>query len=327
MPESTSCPPCALLATCNTNTSYYVHANNLPTQHNLPVPTTQVPDLPPTEPPPTYPAFPAGSIIDHIFNNPTQPCSPARPFEFPCDPTSSSVPSPTYKTHGPSILRLAELPSFPLVMDSITQVVGSPRVFGLRSNGSLYVQVKRTACSLIDGGANICLTGNLNLLVDVVDIKPLPISVAVGGEDTAVDNSCTQQGYLPLTLSDGSTHWQLCFYCKNAIETIISPQAILANSDVFASWMQTGFKDGRPGQISFDSHDGLATMRLDLDCWDGLYYCPTDVFTVDKYPVRRPAITCSLRHHPLPPPSPQPLVQYTVPDPTVAIDNSTSLVH
>jgi hypothetical protein len=212
-------------------------------------------------------------------------------------------------------------------MDSITRVVGSPRVFGLRSDGSSYVQVKRTARSLIDGGANICLTGNLNLLVDVVDIEPLPISVAIGGEDTAVDDSCTRRGYLPLTLSNGSTHWQLCFYCKNAIKTIISPQAILANSDVFASWTQTGFKDGRPGQISFDSHNGLATMRLDLDCRDGLYYCPTDVFTVDKSPVRRPAITCSLRHHPLPPPSPQPLVQYTVPDPTLAIDNSTSLVY
>jgi hypothetical protein len=71
MPESTSCPPCASLTTCNANTSYYVHTNDPPTQHNSPVPATQVPDLPPAEPPPTSLAFPAGSIIDHIFNNPT----------------------------------------------------------------------------------------------------------------------------------------------------------------------------------------------------------------------------------------------------------------
>jgi hypothetical protein len=93
---------------------------------------------------------------------------------------------------GSLVLRLAELPSFPSVMDSITRVVGSPQVFGLRSNSLLYVQVKQTSTSLIDGGVNICLTGDLNLLVNVVDIAPLPISVAVSGEDITLDNSCTQ---------------------------------------------------------------------------------------------------------------------------------------
>jgi hypothetical protein len=113
---------------------------------------------------------------------------------------------------------------------------------------------------LIKGEANICLTGNLDLLVDVIEIPPLPISVAVNAENSTLDNSCTQRGYLPLTLLDGSTHWQLYFYCKIAVETIISPQAIFASSNVFASWTQTGFKDGRPGQVFFDSHDGLVTI-------------------------------------------------------------------
>jgi hypothetical protein len=120
-------------------------------------------------------------------------------------------------------------------MDSITRVVRSPRVFCLRSNSTLYVQVRQTSTTLIDGVGNICLTGNLNLLVDVIDIAPLPIPVAVNGKDITLDDSCTKQGYLPLTLSDSSTHCQLCFYYKNAVETIISPQAILAPSDVFAS--------------------------------------------------------------------------------------------
>ena len=120
-----------------------------------------------------------------------------------------------------------------------------------------------------------------------VEIPPLPISVAVNGDVPTLDDSCTRRGYLPLQLSDGSTHWQLCFYCKNAVETIISPQAILASSDVFVSWTQTGFKDGRPGQIRFDSNDGLFTVKLDLDYCDGLYYCPTDVLTVDRSPLQR----------------------------------------
>jgi hypothetical protein len=112
----------------------------------------------------------------------------------------------------------------------------------------LYAQVKRTSATLIDGGTNICLTGNLNLLlVDVVEIPPLPISVAINREEPHIEDSCTRRGYLPLNLSDGSTHWQLSFYCKNEVETIISPQAILVSSDLFASWTQTGFKEGRPG--------------------------------------------------------------------------------
>ena len=172
-------------------------------------------------------------------------------------------------------------------MDSVTRVVGSPRVFGLQDDSTSYVEVPKTSSSLIDGGASIFLTGDLDILVDIVEIPPLPISVAVNGDAPTLDDSCTRQGYLPLTLSDGSTHWQMCFFCKNAVETIISPQAILTSSDVFVSWTQTGFKGGCPGQIRFDSHDGLVTMKLDLECRDGLYYCPTNVLTIDRSPVRR----------------------------------------
>ncbi len=37
-------------------------------------------------------------------------------------------------------------------------------------------------------------------------------------------------------------------------------------------------------------------MRLDLNYRGGLYYCPTDIFTVDKLPVRRPVIIHSMDH-------------------------------
>ena len=248
-------------------------------------PAAHAPDLPPAEPPPD---IPAGSLIDAILPDPTRPRSPTSPFGFPFDmPTiPSELHHESCQTRH-SVLTAATIPDFPSVMDSITRVVGSPRVFGLRNDSRSYVQVRKTSSTLIDGGANICLTGDLDILVDVVEIPPLPISVAVNGDTSTLDDSCTRRGYLPLKLSDGSTHWQMCFFCKNAVETIISPQAILASSDVFVSWTQTGFKDGRPGQIRFDSHDGLVTMQLDLDFRDGLYYCPTDVFTVDRSPVRR----------------------------------------
>ena len=67
----------------------------------------------------------------------------------------------------------------------------------------------------------------------------------------------------------------------------VRPWVYFLTSEVFASWMQTGFKDGHPGHIRFNSHNGLVTIKLALEYCDGLYYCPTDVLTVNWLPVRR----------------------------------------
>jgi hypothetical protein len=50
---------------------------------------------------------------------------------------------------------------------------------------------------------------------------------------------------------------QPCYYCKNATETIISPQAVVDASDTFVSWHQSGHKGGLPGMICFESSNGL----------------------------------------------------------------------
>jgi hypothetical protein len=123
----------------------------------------------------------------------------------------------------------------------------------------------------MDGGTNICVMGNIWSMVGVVDIQPMPISVALAGTDVSDDDCCTECGFIPLTCSDGSIYWRLCFYCPNVVETIISPQAVLVSSDVFYSWMKTGFKDGRPGTIRFDSANGLLMMNIALNCLNGLY--------------------------------------------------------
>ena len=71
------------------------------------------------------------------------------------------------------------------------------------------------------------------------------------------------------------------------VKTIISPAAVLAFSDVFYYWNQEGCKDPSvPGRLKFTSHDGLLSMHFDLHQRDGLYYCSTDVFTVDPDPVQ-----------------------------------------
>ena len=216
--ESSSRVPSVSFASCDAGGSPLDPPGDGDHTGKPPVPSLHAPEPPPPEPPPgsLTSDLPAGSLIDHILRNNSCPSSPTRPFEFPINVTpltDTTAPDPDLR---PSALRVAELPDFPLVMDSITCVVGSPCAFGLRTDCSLYPQVKRTSATLVDGGANIFLTGDLNLLVDVIEIPPLPILVAINGEEPHINDSCTRRGYLLLNLSDGSTHWQLCFYCKNA---------------------------------------------------------------------------------------------------------------
>jgi hypothetical protein len=153
------------------------------------------------------------------------------------------------------------------------------------------VKVLRTALelthdnlSLMDGGANICITGILSLLVDVVSIPPLPILVATQSGEILHNNCCTKCGLLPLTLADGSAYYQTCYYCKNAVKTIISPEAIVTGNEGLVHWMQSGHKGDKPGSIMFSSNSGLYSFTINLEKRDGLYYCPTDVFTVDGDP-------------------------------------------
>jgi hypothetical protein len=124
--------------------------------------------------------------------------------------------------------------------------------------------------------------------------------VVVKGSDVKIDQCCTERGLLLLLLEDGSVYYQTCYYCKNAVETIISPQAILDGSDIFVEWQQTGYKDDSPGLLWFSSASGLASMSIVLEKRDGLYYTHTDVYTVDKDPVcpMYPTVQCILNLKP-----------------------------
>jgi len=59
---------------------------------------------------------------------------------------------------------------------------------------------------MVDGGANICVTGLLVFLVDVEPIQPLFISVATKTAKFSLDSCCTKKGLLPLTLDNGSVY-------------------------------------------------------------------------------------------------------------------------
>jgi hypothetical protein len=183
---------------------------------------------------------------------------------------------------------LAQLPTPPSLHDSVTHVIFSPRVSSIRGNSfSIRTCVTgQKASRLTDGGFKVCVTGYLGLLLNLMDINPLKFSVALECKPYSFDDCITKQGLLPLSLSDETTYYQTCYYCTNMVETIISPSAILASSNVFVQWTQVGFKDPTiPGRIRFSSHDRLLTMCFHLECYHSLYYCCTDVYTVDHNPV------------------------------------------
>jgi hypothetical protein len=223
--------------------------------------------------------FPPGSLFDPEGLD--SPPSSTSAFDFPFDLT------PAQALDG----MMAELPDLPSILDSVTHVVGRLRICGLLGNTlstvTVYPSGSNDDMTLVDTGTNICITGLLQLLVDVVGIPPLPISVVVQhGAGVSLDDCCTHQGLLSLTMVDGSIYYQTCFYCKNIVETIVSPQAIVAGSNLYVTWQQTGHKDGSPGNLRVLSDSGLATMPLVLEKHDGLYYAPMDVYTVDCTPVR-----------------------------------------
>ena len=236
------------------------------------------PARPPPEPPPhePYDDTPPGSVISRILR-----CY--APHDLSAFPHHTYAPDDLEKWQD----RLHEHASLPQPFSTIIRIATQPRVFGISTDSKSSVRARNL---LMDGGANICVTGDLFNLVSVVDITPMPIDAALTAPETSLDDCCTKRGFIPLQCVDGSVYWQLCFYCANITETIISPQAIIASSDVFCSWMQTGFHDGRPGAIRFDSADGLLSMHISLEFYEGLYYCNTDIVTVDPAPPSPPQV-------------------------------------
>ena len=186
-----------------------------------------------------YTAIPRGSILDittHI-----RPSSPTTPFEFP-------------------------FPHLPRNQQTNTKPT-PPVVFRIDSGQSVRSN------KLMDGGANLCITGDIASLRDIVDVTPFPLSVATINTEPHEDDYCTKKGFIALALADGTSYFQPCYFCKNATETIISPDAILGCSRTFTRWTQDGHKDATDGKIRFTNDDGSECMDIALAKIGGLYYC------------------------------------------------------
>jgi len=191
-------------------------------------------------------------------------------------------------------------------MSTVVHINCTPRVVGLTATRDANAFIKALSKqsnrykqqsldqwvakpSLIDGGANICATSALHLLIEVVELTtPMQIVLAqVDGKEPQLDDCCTAKGFLPIRFKSGKVHYQLCYYCKNMGDTIISPQAIINACDTYDKWTQVGYKDGRPGHVEFsNSMWPENTQTLELNYNEGLYYCSGDCITEDEGPLR-----------------------------------------
>ena len=110
-------------------------------------------------------------------------------------------------------------------------------------------------------------------LVGCHDISPVTLGLALKSDEAPVHHQCTWMGFLPMSGEDGTTNLQPCLVNPNAINPIMSPEAVLQACLAFASWHQEGFRQAHSGSLQFfDTND---TLLLDLPLQkNGLYYCP-----------------------------------------------------
>jgi hypothetical protein len=107
------------------------------------------------------------------------------------------------------------------------------RVIGLPCANSALTSCHHdtmTLLLLMDGGGNMCITNDINNLINAKTIALFSLLVAAQSSGASLDNSCTMHGLLALPTTTGKMFYQPCYYCKNATETIILLDAILASN-------------------------------------------------------------------------------------------------
>jgi hypothetical protein len=154
--------------------------------------------------------IPPGSMADPTIL--ARPAFPTSPFEFPFMWGTD--------TTGAEDIFDVRTPSAPHRHDTVWRLVGLMRMCGLHevAEGCVNLaQVKDSASrqcnpSLLDGGANICLTGVLDLLIDVETVAPVPISVATKGTHCPWMIVARRRASFPL-------RWMMAPFTTNLVST------------------------------------------------------------------------------------------------------------
>ncbi len=163
----------------------------------------------------------------------------------------------------------AQLPDPAGIQDSLVHIVARPQVCGIFGDGTCVCAFtnadntpRRSPCN---SGANLCMTNNPNLLMDVCPCAPFTILLATSDGGHSHMNACRRHGLLPLPLLDSTTYYQMCFVNPYASETFILPQAIINSSaGSFDKWQMEGFLQGHLGVLSLYSPSGLLKMSIQL---------------------------------------------------------------
>ena len=157
----------------------------------------------------------------------------------------------------------------------------SPRVCNIQGDSTTIHRTPDPNRKLVDSGANICITNDLDILVDITDVAPFSISVATEG-DVADDSHCTKKGLLPVTLDNGKTIYVPCYYCPTVVDTIVSPEALIESHTAYAQWRQTGYKNpDTPGKLELMDAAGSVLGTLSLHRKNNLYYCVSHTFALE----------------------------------------------
>jgi hypothetical protein len=171
---------------------------------------------PPVLPPPDCPADEAPPAEPHLLDLHVHflPCSLMDEFMQPPSPTFVTTMINLGEDQAMASI-LSKLPKEPSLLDSVAHVLCSPRVCGIKGDDDSSVRIMRVKDftmngNLIDGGSNVCITGDLNFLLDVVDIAPIDILVALSGSSSSLNGKISKCGLLPLTLLDGTIYYQTC---------------------------------------------------------------------------------------------------------------------
>jgi hypothetical protein len=287
--------------------------------------------LPLAQPPPTptdYPTIPGaednvlgttdipGAEVNVLGTTPPPDCNfTTRP------PSPKSVMA--FDADDPDIVLLDALhsPHPPSLQDSVVHIVGQTRVCGIsgdpRSYSAMGPKAYDNGCGpsrlnvptpkavgLVDSGANLCMTHDPLLQVDVRPCPPFHIGLATQDGSPSKSNVCQYCGLLPVPLLDGTYYYQQCYVNPHSSDTFISAQAIIDSSDgLFDHWQLDGYSSGRPGSLAIYSPSGLLKISIPLVSQEGLYYCKTDTFTVATNPrlIALKRRTCKLDFtHPVP---------------------------
>ena len=112
-----------------------------------------------------------------------------------------------------------------------------------------------------DSGANICVTNNLKLLVNVTDAH-MDVN---GCSDTGAALTCTKLGYLPWYSKTGERLLIKCYYSSTVSGTIISTSAIVKQyGDRYSGWSFNANQDNHIATLQLTARDGVSHTDFDL---------------------------------------------------------------